>query len=237
MTAGSKTLFTVGRAVRAAAEEAREQILAIAGERLEAKAEELEMAAGEVRVKDSPDKSLSLLRLAGISTGFGAQYPPVIGRGRISARKQAPGFSAQVIEVAVDTETGTVAVLRHVAAQDAGFAINPMSVAGQMEGGAAHGIGLGLFEEMLYDKRGRLLNPGLLDYRMPTAADAPPIESLIVEVPSEDGPYGARGVGEPPIVPTSAAIANAVFDAAGARLTEIPMTPERVLRALGKVRD
>ena len=128
-------------------------------------------------------------------------------------------------------------VLRHVTAQDVGFAVNPLSVEGQMEGGTVQGIGMGLYEEMVYDDQGRLLNPSLLDYRLPTAADVPKIESLIVEVPSEDGPYGAKGVGEPPVVPTSAAIANAVHDAIGVRITEIPITPERILRALGKVKD
>jgi CO/xanthine dehydrogenase Mo-binding subunit len=106
-----------------------------------------------------------------------------------------------------------------------------------MEGATAQGIGMGLWEEMVYDGQGRLLNPGLLDYRMPTAADVPSIESMILEVPSEDGPYGARGVGEPPVTPGSAAIANAVYDAVGARVTDIPVTPERILRALGKVKD
>ncbi len=104
-----------------------------------------------------------------------------------------------------------------------------------MQGGTAQGLGMGLWEEMVYDDQGRLRNPGLLDYRMPTAADVPDIETFIVEVPSEDGPYGARGVGEPSIVPGAAAIANAVFDAVGARVTEAPLTPERIVRALGRI--
>lgn len=235
MSAGSKTLFTVGRAVKAAAEDARQQLFAIAAERLEAKPEELECAGGEIRVKGSPDKSIPYRRLAGITTGFGAPYPPVIGRGAISARQQAPGFTAQACEVEVDPETGQVTVLRWFTAQDAGFAVNPLSVEGQMQGGTVQGIGIALWEEMVFDDQGRLLNPGLLDYRMPTAADIPRIETKIVEVPSEDGPYGARGVGEPSIVPVAACVANAIEDALGVRLTEIPITPERVLRALGKV--
>ncbi|MCH8901877.1 MAG: xanthine dehydrogenase family protein molybdopterin-binding subunit [Chloroflexi bacterium] len=235
MSAGSKTLFTVGRAVKAAAEDAREQIFSVAAERLGASPEELESQGGEVRVKGSPEKSLAFRRLAGITTGFGAIYPPIIGRGAISARRQAPGFTAQVAEVEVDPDTGNVTLLRWAIAQDAGFAINPLSVAGQMQGGSTQGMGIGLWEEMLYDDQGRLLNPGLLDYRMPTALDVPQIETLIVEVPSEDGPYGARGVGEPSIIPGPAAIANAIEDAVGARVTEVPITPERILRALGKI--
>ena len=235
MSAGSKTLFTVGRAVKAAAEDAREQLFVIAAERLEANPEDLESAGGEIRVKGSPDKSIPFRRLAGITTGFGALYAPIIGRGAITARKQAPGFTAQVAEVEVDPDTGEVTLLRWDIAQDAGFAVNPLSVAGQMQGGATQGIGIGLWEEMMYDDQGRLLNPSLLDYRMPTAMDVPNIETHIVEVPSEDGPYGARGVGEPSIIPGAAAIANAIEDAVGARVTEAPATPERILRAMGKI--
>ena len=235
MSAGSKTLFTVGRAVKAAAEDARQQLFAIAAERLEANPEDLESVGGEIRVKGSPDKTIPFRRLAGITTGFGALYPPIIGRGSITARKQAPGFTVQAAEVEVDPETGEVTLLRWTTAQDAGFAINPLSVAGQMQGGTTQGMGIGLWEEMMYDDQGRLLNPGLLDYRMPTAMDVPDIETHIVEVPSEDGPYGARGVGEPSIIPGAAAIANAIEDAVGARVTEAPATPERILRALGKI--
>jgi CO/xanthine dehydrogenase Mo-binding subunit len=235
MSAGSKTLFTVGRAVKAAAEDARQQLFAIAAERLEANPDDMESAEGQIRVKGSPDKALPLRRLGGITTGFGALHPPVIGRGAITARAQAPGFTAQIAEVEVDSDTGEVTVLRWFSAQDAGFAINPLSVAGQIQGGTAQGIGIGLWEEMLYDDKGRLLNPGFLDYRMPTAMDVPDIETKIVEVPSDDGPYGARGVGEPSIIAGAAAIANAVEDALGVRVTEAPITPERVLRALGKI--
>jgi CO/xanthine dehydrogenase Mo-binding subunit len=234
MSAGSKTLFTVGRAVKQAAEDARQQLFAIAAERLEANPDDLECVDAQVRVKGSPDKSLPFRRLAGISTGFAALYPPVVGRGTITARAQAPGFTAQACEVEVDTDTGEVTVLRWATAQDAGFAVNPLSVEGQMQGGTTQGIGIGLWEEMAYDDQGRLLNPGLLDYRMPTAMDIPDIETQIVEVPSDDGPYGARGVGEPSIIPGAAAIANAVEDAIGVRVTEAPITPERILRALGR---
>jgi CO/xanthine dehydrogenase Mo-binding subunit len=237
VTGGSKTLFTLGRAVKAAAEDARRQILDTAAQRLEVPVEDLECAGGVVTSRADPEKSITFDRLARITTAFGAAYPPVVGRGAIAARKQAPAFSVQAAEVEVDTETGRVRVLRYVTAQDVGFAVNPLSVEGQMEGATAQGIGMGLWEEMVYGDQGRLLNPSLLDYRLPTAADVPHIETLIVEVPSEDGPYGARGVGEPPVTPGSAAIANAIHDAVGVRITEIPITPERILRALGKVKD
>lgn len=237
MTAGSKTTYTVGRAVKLAAEDARQQILAIASQRLEVPAEELEMEDGVVRAKGQPEKQVTFAELGRLTTGFGARYAPIVGRGAITARRQAPGFSAQVAEVEVDPDTGEVTVLRYAVAQDVGFAINPKSVEGQMQGGAAQGLGIALSEEMVYDERGRLLNPNLLDYRLPTTRDVPPIEAIIVEVPSEEGPYGARIVGEPSIVPGPAAVANAVADAVGARIFEVPITPERVLRALGKLQD
>ena len=235
ISAGSKTTFTVGRAVKMAAEKAREQILAIAANRLEAAPEELELADSVVRVKGNEERSLTFARIAAMSTAFAARYAPVVGTGLIAAHRQAPGFTAQAAAVEVDPETGEVTLLRFAIAQDVGFAINPLSVAGQMQGGASQGIGLAMSEEMLYDAKGHLLNPNLLDYRLPTTQDLPPIEAIIVEVPSEDGPYGARIVGEPSIVAGMAAIANAVADAVGARVYEVPVTPERVLRALESI--
>ena len=235
MSAGSKTTYTVGRAVKEAAEDARRQILEIAAQRLEASPEELELVDGEVRIRGSAEKSLTFQRLGRMSTTFGAPYAAIVGLGSITARRMAPGFTAQLAEVEVDPDTGEVTLLRYAVAQDAGFAINPLSVAGQMQGGASQGLGIALSEEMLYDERGHLLNPNLLDYRLPTSRDLPPIEAIIVEVPSEDGPYGARIVGEPSIVAGPAAIGNAVADAIGARLQEVPITPERVLRVLGKL--
>jgi CO/xanthine dehydrogenase Mo-binding subunit len=235
MSAGSKTTYTVGRAVKEAAEDAKRQLLALARDRLSAAEDELEMRDGEIRVKGDPQRSVSFQKLGRLSTNFGAPYPAVVGRGAVATRKWAPGFAVQAAEVEVDTETGQVRVLGLAVAQDAGFAINPLSVEGQMQGGASQGLGIALWEELLFDGAGRLVNGDLLDYRLPTAADVPPIEAIIVEVPSEEGPYGARIVGEPSIVATPAAVANAVADACGARVHELPLTPERILRALGNI--
>ncbi len=237
ITGGSKAVYTVGRAVKAAAEDAREQLLAIAAGLLQASADDLDLVRGQVQVKGAPDWRVPLRSIARSSTDFGGHYPPVVGRGTISAHKHHPGFCVQVAEVEVDPETGKVTVLRWATAQDVGCAINPLSIAGQMEGATAQGLGMGLFEEMLFDDQGRLLNPGLLDCHIPTAADVPPIETIILEVPSEEGPYGARGVGEPPVVAGSAVIANAIYDGLGVRVGEAPITPERILRALGRVRE
>ena len=236
MSAGSKTIYTVGRAVKLAAEDARRQILEIAARRLEATPQELDMVDGEIRVKGATeDKSVTFQRIGKLTTNFAAPLPAIVGVGSISTRQMAPGFTAQAAEVEVDPDTGEITLLGFAIAQDAGFAINPLSVAGQMQGGASQGLGIALSEEMLYDEQGRLLNANLLDYRLPTTRDLPPIEAIIVEVPSEEGPYGARIVGEPSIVAGAAAIGNAVEEAIGARITEAPITPERVLRALGKL--
>jgi xanthine dehydrogenase molybdenum-binding subunit len=149
-------------------------------------------------------------------------------KGNISATY---GFGAQMAEVEVDTETGKVRVLRLVCANDVGRAINPMAVEGQIEGGAQMGLGYALTEEVIVQE-GRVLNPDFLDYRLFTSADMPEIEAIIIETDDPQGPFGAKGVGEMGGTPTAAAIANAVYDAVGVRLTTLPMTPERVLKAL-----
>ena len=131
-----------------------------------------------------------------------------------------------------DRETGRVTVLRYTAVQDAGKAVHPSYVEGQIQGGAAQGIGWALNEEYIYDKDGRLENPGFLDYRMPVASDLPMIDAVIVEVPNPNHPYGVRGVGETPIVPPMAAVANAIENAIGIRMTDLPMSPPRLLEAL-----
>ncbi|MCH8345781.1 MAG: xanthine dehydrogenase family protein molybdopterin-binding subunit [Chloroflexi bacterium] len=235
MSAGSKTTITVGLAVKQAAEDVKQQMLKIASGRLECEPDDLEMIDGEIRVKGSADKSLTFLRLGRITTNFAAPFAAIVGRGSITSRRQAPGFSVQAAEVEVDPDTGELTILRYTIAQDAGFAINPLSVSGQMQGGASQGLGIALSEEMLYDDQGRLLNANLLDYRLPTTRDLPPIETIIVEVPSEDGPYGARIVGEPSIVAGAAAVTNAIDEAIGVRLYEVPATPERILKSLGKI--
>ena len=149
-------------------------------------------------------------------------------KGNISA---AYGFGAQAAEVEVDIETGKVRVLKIVAAHDVGRAINPMYVEGQIEGGIQMGIGYALTEE-LQVREGRVLNPTFLDYRVPTALDMPNMETVIIETADPEGPYGAKGVGEMGGTPTAPAIANAVYDAIGIRMHQVPMTGERVLRAL-----
>ncbi|HEX9133518.1 MAG TPA: xanthine dehydrogenase family protein molybdopterin-binding subunit [Ktedonobacteraceae bacterium] len=232
LSAGSKTTYTVGSAVLAAARDARTQLFTIAAEMLEASAEDMELQDGKVMVKGVPEKYVTLQQIATNSMNFGAAYEPVYGRGRSANRVSSPMFAAHLAKVAVDPETGEVRVLDYIAAQDVGRAINLAEVEGQIHGGVVQGIGWALFEGMTYDEQGQLLTSTLMDYALPHSQDVPTITPLLVEVPSELGPFGAKGVGEPPVVPVAAAIANAIRDAVGARMTQLPMTSERVFVAL-----
>jgi CO/xanthine dehydrogenase Mo-binding subunit len=144
----------------------------------------------------------------------------------------APNGSAHVADVEVDPETGKVQILRYTVFQDVGRAINPAGVEGQMQGGAVQGIGWALSEEIQYDDDGKVENASLLDYRIPTILDVPSIDTVVLEYPSPDHPYGIRGVGQVPIVPPAATIGNAIFRATGARLYQLPMKPERVRLAI-----
>ena len=159
---------------------------------------------------------------------------PIVAAASINAVGQGPGFSAQFADVEVDPETGYVKILRYVAAQDAGRAIHPSYVEGQIQGGVVQGIGWALNEEYWYGDDGRMRNPTFLDYRMPTCYDVPMIDTIIVEVPDPQHPYGVRGVGEVPICPPPAAIANAIAAATGVRMRQTPMSPPRVLAEILK---
>ncbi|MBZ0299322.1 MAG: xanthine dehydrogenase family protein molybdopterin-binding subunit [Anaerolineae bacterium] len=232
-TGGSKMTYTTGVAVVKAAEEARRQVLAIAAEEFEAAVEDLEIVDGNVQVRGTPTKSIPLGEIAGQGMKFDSDYPPVFAHGRTVITDQSPGFCAQLIEVDVDQETGEVKVLHHVTVQDVGRAINPMAVEGQMMGGSTQGLGWALYEKMTYDEDGQLLTGSWMDYAVPDSMQvAPKFEAIIVEVPSEHGPFGARGVGEPPVTPTAAAVANAIAHATGVRMTDLPMTAPTVLRTL-----
>ena len=157
---------------------------------------------------------------------------PITGNAAINAQGAGPSLATHLVDVEVDRETGKVTILRYTAIQDAGKAVHPSYVEGQMQGGAVQGIGWALNEEYIYDDKGRLQNAGFLDYRIPVCSDVPMIDAIIVEVPNPRHPYGVRGVGETPIVPPMGAIANAVGNALGIRFTELPMSPPRVLKAI-----
>jgi xanthine dehydrogenase molybdenum-binding subunit len=254
----SRTTFIAGNAAHLAARDARRQIFETAAEMLGVPPDRLIARDGRVMVNShqpsaashtctarkcrcQPSVELGKVARArhfreggAVIMGEGWYDPPTklvdkeTYKGNISATY---GFGSQMAEVEVDTETGKVRVLRLVCANDVGRAINPMAVEGQIEGGAQMGLGYALTEEVIV-KEGRVLNPDFLDYRLFTAADMPEIESIIIETDDPQGPFGAKGVGEMGGTPTAAAIANAIYDAVGIRLTTLPMTPERVLKAL-----
>jgi CO/xanthine dehydrogenase Mo-binding subunit len=225
---GSKVTYTYGRAVERAAADARERLLDVAATELEIAPEDLELVDGEVRPVGAPGRAVAIADLAAKTYTFGSPHRPIEGYGGTAQISRAPGAAAHLSHVRVDRETGDVTVLAHVVAQDVGRALNPALVEGQMQGGAAQGIGWALLEELAYDEEGQLRGGSFAEYALPSTDQVPPIETLIVEVPAPDGPFGAKGVGEPPVVAVPPAIANAIAAASGARLTELPMTPARV---------
>ena len=229
---GSKVTYTVGRAVERAAIEARERLLEVAADELEISPLDLEIVNGSVQPVGVPAKALPIDELAPKILSFGSRHMPVEGHGR-SAQTPAPQAAAHVSHVRVDPETGDVTLLGHVIAQDVGRALNPALVEGQMQGGTAQGLGWALLEELAHDDHGQLTTGTFVDYAMPTADSTPPIDAEIVEVPAPEGPYGAKGVGEAPIVGVAGAVANAIAAATGGvRLTRLPMTPQRVWQAV-----
>ena len=229
---GSKVTYTVGQAVLRAAESAQQKLLAAASQELEIAPEDLEVVDGVVRAVGAPDRSVTVEELAGKALRFGGRYEPIEGHGGSAQTSGAPSVAAHLSHVRVDRETGEVELLGHVIAQDVGRALNPALVEGQMRGGVAQGMGWALFEQLDHDEDGRLLTGSFLDYAIPTAERVPDIETLIVEVPAPDGPFGAKGIGEAPVVGAPASVANAVAAATGTRFYELPMTPPRVWKAL-----
>jgi CO/xanthine dehydrogenase Mo-binding subunit len=226
---GSVVLFSMGNAVKRGAEALRDRMLALAANHLEADRESLEIADRKVHIKGDPDRSVTLTELAQMSlrnTGG-----PLISTGTFASEPSHPVIAAQIVQVQVDPDTGRLEVLKLVGSLDVGRAINPYEVEGQMEGGAIQGLSWGWMEEMQFGD-GRMLNTHLSDYRIPTTMDAPEIRSRYIEVESENGPFGVKGIGEPPICPTPAALQAAVADATGVRINDLPLTPERIYMAL-----
>jgi CO/xanthine dehydrogenase Mo-binding subunit len=226
--------YSQGNAVRAAAEDAREQILRIAAEELEIAVEDLELADGTAHPVGTPSRGVTFAEIAQKVTGFGTRYPPVEGHGRTNPADIAPSAAVHMAHVRVDPDSGQVRVLGYTSIQDVGRALNRALCEGQMQGGAAQAIGWALHEELQHDEDGQVLNGSFVDYAIPGSDDVPPIETVIVEVPAPYGPLGARGIGESAVVPGPAAVANAVAAATGRRFRELPITPEKVWRALAE---
>ena len=227
---------------RLAAADAKRQILEAAAENLGETVDDLDMKEGKVFRKGEPEEWIPFEKMVrgkhfrpdgDVILARGWYEPPTERqdkefRGNISA---AYGFATQAVEVEVDTDTGEVRVLKIAAAHDVGRAINPMAVEGQIQGGISMGLGYGLYEELVV-QNGKVLNPNFADYSLPTVLDMPEIEPIIIETDEPTGPFGAKGMAEPACIPTAPAIANAVYDAVGVRIKDLPITPEKVLRAL-----
>lgn len=247
---GSRTTFNLGHALRQASQDARRQLMANAAAMIEANPDDLDMANGMIFVKGTPEKGIPF---AIVAQAAPFALGPIVGRG--SFNTMAPPFdpkhglvegslfisaqlsyAAQAAVVEVDRETGNVKVTDFAAAHDVGYSINPLCVEGQIEGGAVMGLGIALSERVGFDSEGRMQNPSFLDYKIPLCCDVPPIKFDIIETNNIDGPYGSKGIGEPPIVPTTGAVANAVADAIGVHVTELPLLPERVLAAMKTVK-
>jgi CO/xanthine dehydrogenase Mo-binding subunit len=239
---GSRTLFNVGRAANAACAELVQAIRSLAEKVLEVPAADLELKGGYVMARDNPDDRISLADLVrrdltGTLQGRGQSFPEPWAHDKARLGSclypafHYPSFHCHAAEVEVDPGTGEVTVLRYAAAHDIGFAVNPRLVEGQIHGGVAQGIGMGLMEELVI-RDGRVTNTNWTDYKLPTVADVPDIQAIIVQHPVPGGPFGAKGLGESPVIHPPAALANAVRHAAGVRLRGLPLTAEKILCAL-----
>jgi len=246
---GSRTTFPAGNAVRMAALDAIKQIFEVVSDNLECSPEDLEAKNGRIYVKGTPERGITFKEaVAACQTSDKIKILPIVGKGyydppdtvALNMRtgeghwSAAYGFGAQVAEVEVDPETGQVKILEVISANDPGKVLNLLSLEGQSAGGIVMSLGQTLYEEVLFDKKGRAINSSFLNYKIPTTLNIPQIKSIWVEPEDPDGPYGGKGIGECVLVSTPAAIANAIYDAVGVRIKELPITPEKILKALEK---
>ncbi|MBM3946386.1 MAG: xanthine dehydrogenase family protein molybdopterin-binding subunit, partial [SAR202 cluster bacterium] len=229
LTGGSSVAFKSGLAAYEAAQDVKKQMIERAAKVWETTPDNVEFENGEFKLKPSYERKMTFAELAGRLLATGG---PITGRASVDARTPGPAFAAVITDVEVDPDTGKTQVLRATIVQDAGKAIHPSYVEGQMQGGVAQGIGWALNEEYYFTQQGTMANPTFLDYRMPTSLDLPMIDTVIVEVPNPGHPFGVRGVGEVPIVPPPAAVANAIHRAVGVRMTTLPMSPGAVTAAV-----
>lgn len=241
-TTATRALYMTGNAAKQAAEAVRDRLAARAAKKLDVAPEDLTMAFNKVFVTDNPEKSMAFIDLVQLCAAegihrselvmfkapFSDHLDPETGQGQAHPDYV---YGAHAIEVSVDTETGEVEVLKSIAAHDVGQCINPVAVEGQIEGGTQNGQGYALSEEMLYEE-GKLVTPSFSEYLMPTSMDMPKVKCILLESRSGIGPFGAKGIGEPALTPVAPAIANAVADAIGVRVHEMPLTPERVIKAI-----
>jgi CO/xanthine dehydrogenase Mo-binding subunit len=232
LTGGSRTTFATGMAVTQAAQKVVEELKRRAAMIWDISPDAVEWKDGKAWPAGPNAGSFEPLSLQEIALKAGRTGGPITAEVSINAQGAGGGWATHICDVEVDKETGQVKILRYTAIQDVGRAIHPSYVEGQIQGGVTQGVGWALNEEYIYDKDGRLENPGFLDYRVPVASDLPMIDAVIVEVPNPRHPFGAKGVGEVPIVPPMAAVANAIHDAIGIRLRDLPMSPPRLRAAI-----
>ncbi|MBV9995244.1 MAG: xanthine dehydrogenase family protein molybdopterin-binding subunit [Caulobacteraceae bacterium] len=233
LTGGSRVTFATGMAVVEAAKKVVEDLKQRAAQMWEVPADKVAWENGAAVCLDPEKPAAKPLSIAAIAARAGRTGGPITAEVGLNAQGAGPGFAVHLCDVEIDPETGHVTVLRYTAAQDVGKAIHPSYVEGQIQGGVAQGVGWALNEEYIFDAEGRMENPGFLDYRVPVASDLPMIDAILVETaPNPRHPFGAKGVGEVPIVPPLAAVANAVRDALGLRLTDLPLSPPRIRAAL-----
>jgi len=230
VSAGSRTTYATGIAAIQAAEDVIAQMRARAAALWDVSVESVEYAKGVFA--SGADLRFTFAELAEQVTGAGGSVSSIAN---VDAAEWGAGFSAQIVDVEVDPETGKVTLLRYTVVQDVGQAVHPTMVEGQMQGGAVQGIGWALYEGYAYNDKGQMLNANFLDYKIPTALDVPMIETVIVEAPYPQHPFGVRGAGEPPIMPPPAAIANAIYRAINVRPDHLPMTPAHLLEKMGVI--
>jgi CO/xanthine dehydrogenase Mo-binding subunit len=229
VTGGSRTAFATGIAAITCAEEIVSKMKARAAILWETKPEEVDFKDGEFISKKNPKDRMTFKQLAAKTMQTGG---PITASAGVSPRGVGPSFAGLLVDVEVDPETGKVDILRATAFQDVGQAAHPSYVEGQMQGGTAQGIGWALNEEYFYSDQGVMMNSSFLDYRMPTSLDLPAIEAVIIQVPNPGHPFGLRGVGEVSIVAPMAAVANAIHNAIGLRMTDLPMSPAAIVKAV-----
>ncbi|MDY7076494.1 MAG: molybdopterin cofactor-binding domain-containing protein, partial [Chloroflexota bacterium] len=243
----TRQLYMSGNAVFQAASAVREVLLDRASKHFEERPDDIDIADGTVFVKNDPDNTLPLAELAAMCAAeglplsnlalFKAPFTATLNPENLQG-DVFPDFTfgAHAVEVAVDTETGEVTLLKSVACHDVGRAINPAAVVGQIQGGSAQGLGYALMEEVQVED-GVIQTPSLSEYLIPTSLDIPITQAIILESGTGVGPFGAKGIGEPALTPAAPAVANAVADAIGVRIHDLPLTPEKVLAALDRVEE
>jgi CO/xanthine dehydrogenase Mo-binding subunit len=243
VSSASRQTYVSGNAVFSAAKRIRDILINEAGSILEADPRDLILQDNRIFVKGSPQKHLHIQEVSGtlrargvILTADGSFTPPTPEMLDPETGEGIPygaySYGTQMVEVEVDTETGQFEIIRVVAAHDVGRAVNPLAIEGQIEGGVIMGLGYATMEEIVWDESGRLMTQDFRTYLIPTSMDAPPVTSVIVEVPEPTGPFGAKGMGEPPACPTAAALINAIYDAVGVNITSLPVTAEKIYKAL-----